>query len=262
MKNCIITQAKDQSTRFKDWILYHKEEGFDTIIYFDDYSEDNSVEIIKDISDKYDVNIIINYSDNIGNKKTKQEMSNSNSYGGDTSINNRLIRSYNSGLEIVKSINPDAVCAIIDVDEFLVSNSDKKVTEVISNLMSINNTKHLYINSFDISDEFNTMDNWYSTNENTKYRWDYEYRQNTIYNTRGKSVCIASEIVDIPQGPNYIHVLKDFDSQYFNKMNVSDYDLLRMHHYRKPCMDRSFKFIEDRTILDKMIKIKNKYEGI
>lgn len=116
MKNCIITQTKDQSNRFKDWILYHKEEGFDTIIYFDDYSEDNSVEVIKDISDEYDVNII--------------------------------------------------------------------------------------------------------------------------------------------------HVLKDFDSQYFNKMNVSDYDLLRMHHYRKPCMDRSFKFIEDRTILDKMIKIRNKYEGI
>lgn len=260
MKNCIITQAKDQSNRLKDWILYHKEEGFDTIIYFDDYSEDNSVEVIKNISKKYDIDIIVNYSDNIGNRKTKQEMTNSNSYGGDTSIHNRLIRSYNSGLKIARELNPDSICAIIDVDEFLVSNTNKKVTDIISDIMYERNARHLYINSFDISDDFDPDSNWYSTNENTKFRWDYEYRQNTMYNTRGKSVCVASEIMEIPQGPNYIHVLRDFDSEYFDKMNVGDYDLLRMHHYRKPCMDKNFKFVEDRTILDKMIKIREKYE--
>jgi hypothetical protein len=126
MKNCIITQAKDQSNRLKDWILYHKEEGFDTIIYFDDYSEDNSVEFIKNISNEYDINIIVNYSDNIGNRKNQQEMANSNSYGGDISIHNRLIRSYNSGLKIARELDSESICAIIDVDEFLVSNSDKK----------------------------------------------------------------------------------------------------------------------------------------
>ena len=257
--NCIITQAKDQSTRLKDWILYHYEEGFDTFIYFDDYSEDNSIDVINNISKKYNINIIVNYSDGIGNKKSSYDMKNSNTYGGDQSIHNRLIRSYNSGLKIARSIDPTSICAIIDVDEFLVSNQLKSI-DTIKTLMSDRNTNHLYINSFDIDDNFDPNQDWYSTNDNTKFRWDYEYRNNTVYMTRGKSVCIANAIDEIPQGPNYIHVLRDFDDQYFNKMNVSNYDFLRMHHYRKPCMDRNFKFVEDRTILDKMIKIKQKYE--
>lgn len=200
MKNCIITQAKDQSFRLKDWILYHKEEGFDTIIYFDDYSEDNSVEVMKNISSKYNINIIINYSDNIGNRKTKQEMTNSNSYGGDISINNRLIRSYNTGLKIARGLNTDSICAIIDVDEFLVSNCDKKVVDVISDMMIEKKTLNIFILTLLI------------------------------------------------------------DSAYFDKMNVDNYDPLRIHHYRNPCMDKSFKFVEDRKLLDKMIKIKEKYE--
>jgi hypothetical protein len=126
--------------------------------------------------------------------------------------------------------------------------------------MNDKNVKHLYINSFDISDDFDTDNSWYSTNENTKFRWDYEYRKNTIYKTRGKSVCVASEVIEISQGPNYIHVLRDLDSEYFDKVNVEDYDFLRMHHYRKPCMDKNFKFVEDRTLLNKMIKIREKYE--
>lgn len=259
MKNCIITQAKDQSSRFKDWLLYHYEEGFDTLIYFDDYSEDGSIEILNNISKEYGIQVLINYSDNIGNRKSRAEMSNSNSYGGDISIHNRLIRSYSAGLNIARKLNPDAICAIIDVDEFLVSNSDKKVVDVIQEIMENQETKHLYIHSFDISDEFNPEENWYTTNENTKFRWDYDYRKNTIYQNRGKSVCISSEIGEIPQGPNYVHVLRDFDDNYFKKMNVVDYELLRMHHYRKPCMDKNFKFVEDRTLLNKMIKIKNKY---
>jgi hypothetical protein len=258
--NCIITQAKDQSFRLKDWILYHYEEGFDTFIYFDDYSEDNSISVINDISKKYDINIIVNYSDGIGNKKSITEMMDSNSYGGDTSINYRLIRSYNSGLKIAREIDPNSICAIIDVDEFLVSNYHKSL-DAIKILMNERMVGQLYINSFDINDDFDVSMAWYSTNENTKFRWDYDFRKNTYFKTRGKSVCISSYINEIPQEPGYVHVLKKFDEKYFfDNIDVNDYDFLRMHHYRKPCMDRSFKFVEDRTILDKMIKIKEKYD--
>lgn len=259
--NCIITQAKDQSKRLKDWILYHYEEGFDTFIYFDDYSEDNSIEVINNISKKYNINIIVNYSDGIGNRMSRIDMMNSNSYGFDQSINNRLIRSYNSGLKIARSIDPSSICAIIDVDEFLVS-SHLKVIDAVKILMKYKNINHIHINSFDVDDNFDLNQDWYTINENTKFRWDYEYRKKTIYNARGKSVCVASEIVEIPQGPGYVHVLKDFHySKYFYKINVDDYDSLRIHHYRKPCLDKNFKFVEDRTLLNKMIKIKEKYES-
>ncbi len=261
MNSCIITQAKDQSTRLKDWVLYHYEEGFDTFIYYDDHSEDDSIEVMRKISQDYGINIIINYSDNMGNKKSSAEMKDSNSYGGDTSIHNRLIRSYNSGLNLARSQNPNAICAIIDVDEFLVSNNGTSL-DAIKALMKSREMNHLYINSFDIDDNFNTDKEWYTTQDSTKFRWDYEYRANTMYRTRGKSVCLASDVIEIPQGPNYIHVLRDISDEYFTKFNVEDYDYLRMHHYRKPCMDKNFKFVEDSTLLNKMIKIREKYEKI
>jgi hypothetical protein len=259
MKNCIITQAKDQSNRLKDWIIYHKEQGFDLFIYFDDFSEDDSIENLKEISLKHNINIIINNTDGLGSTKTKVEMSNSNSYLADTSINNRIIRSYNKGLEISRNINPDMVCAIIDVDEFLVTNRVERVADVIKDTMLEKKTKHLYIHSFDVSDDFEIND-WYSTNEITRFRWDYDYRNDTVYKYRGKSICVSSEIEKIPEGPNYVHSLRDCDVEYINKINVTDFDTLRIHHYRKPCMDKSFKFIEDRTLLDKMKKIKEKYD--
>jgi len=50
MKNCIITQAKDQANRLTDLLLYHYDQGFDTFLYFDDYSEDNSIEILNSLN--------------------------------------------------------------------------------------------------------------------------------------------------------------------------------------------------------------------
>jgi hypothetical protein len=252
--NCIITQSKDQSKRLKDWILYHYEEGFDTFIYFDDYSEDNSVEILKEISLTYGIRIIIGYSDGFGNRKSITEMQSSESYGGDVSINYRIIRSYNRGLDIARNIDPNAICAIIDVDEFIVS-SKNRVADSISYLLEGQESKHLYLHSFDVSDDF-AVEEWYTTNPNTSFRWDYESRKDSIYRGRGKSVCAVSEIQSIPQGPNYVHILKDSDQIKY----VDDYDFLRIHHFRKPNMDKNIKMSEDKTLFNKMILVKEKYQ--
>jgi hypothetical protein len=259
MKNCIITQAKDQGKRLKDWILYYYEQGFDTFIYFDDYSTDNSIDILNKIRKDYNINLIINYTDGIGNKKSSDDMKNSNSYGGDQSVHNRLIRSYNKGLEIVRNINPNANCAIIDVDEFIVSNLDETIVDIIDNM--IQEHGHLYIQSFDTSDNFELKD-WYTTDINTSIRWDYDSRKYTIYKTRGKSVCKANYVSEIIQGPNYIHVLKDLSLDELNKVFIDDYNKIRIHHLRKPIMDSNIKMVEDNTLLDKMIKIKEKYDKI
>jgi hypothetical protein len=257
MNNIIITQSKDQGWRLKDWILYHHSEEFDTFIYFDDYSEDNSIYILNDIKEKYNINIIIDYSDGVGNKKDSILMKDSNSYGGDQSIHNRLIRSYNRGLRMVRDCNPYANCAIIDVDEFIVTNNDIKVTETIENM--IDAYKHIYIQSFDTSDDFE-IDEWYSTNENLSFRWDYNSRKDSIYKTRGKSICKANYIDDIIQGPNYIHVLKDLTTEELNNIFISDYDKIRIHHLRKPIMDNNIKMVKDDTLVKKKLKVKEKYE--
>lgn len=266
MKNCIITQAKDQSYRLKDWVLYHYEEGFDTFIYFDDYSEDDSVQVLKKLSEKYKINIIINYSDKIGNTINSKQMKNSNSYAGNSSVNYRLIRSYNTGLKIARSINTDAICSITDVDEFLVSNVGK-VTDVIKDLIS--DRKQLYIHSFDVDDRYNLSD-WYTTNTITARRWDYESRKQTIFRNRGKSICVASYVENIPQDSNYVHVLKEeyngisdkYSQKEFDKINILDIDTLRIHHFRQPMHGVNIQMVVDTTLVDKMLLVRDKYEKL
>lgn len=256
--NCIITQAKDQGKRLKDWILYHYEEGFDTFIFFDDYSEDDTIEILKKISDKYNINIIINNSDGFGNKKSLYEMTNSNNYGGDISINYRIIRSYNLGLQIARDLDKNSICAILDVDEFLVSN-EGKVINVVKNLLD-NKFKHIYVNSFDVYDGF-IVDDWYTTQECTKYRWDFISRNNSIFKNRGKSICLSSSIIEIPQGPNCVHTLKEnINEEYFKNIDIEDFNKLRIHHFRNPMLDKTILLEEDVTLINKMRIIKEKYE--
>jgi hypothetical protein len=264
MNNVIITQAKDQSKRLKDWVLYHKEEGFDTIFYFDDFSEDDSIEVMQKLSEKYDINIIINKTDGHGSTRNSTEMKSSDSYAGDLSVNYRIIRSFNIGLNLVKEVNPDALCAFIDVDEFLVSNTEK-ISDVVKDLIS--NREQLYVHSFDIDDRFN-LDDWYTTDKISSYRWDYDSRKNTIYKERGKSLCYANTLSEIEQGPNYVHVLKPkFNSisplyvpGLINNISIEDYNTLRIHHFRKPAQNVEIEFSEDRTLLDKMLKLKEKYD--
>lgn len=264
MNNVIITQAKDQSERLKDWVLYHKEEGFDTIFYFDDFSEDNSIEVMEELSKKYDINIIINKTDGHGSTRNLNQMKSSDSYAGDLSVNYRIIRSFNTGLNLVKEVNPDALCAFIDVDEFLVSNVGK-VSDIISELISTR--EQLYVHSFDIDDRFSLTD-WYTTDELTSYRWDYVSRKSTDYKERGKSLCYANSLSEINQGPNYVHVLKPkFNSiselyvpGLINNISIEDYDKLRIHHFRKPAQNVKIEFVEDRTLLEKMLKLKERYD--
>lgn len=262
VQNCIITQSKDQSKRLKDWILYHFEQGFDTFVYFDDFSEDNSISILEDLKNKYDLNIIIGYSDGIGNKKTIEEMQNSNSYGGDTSINYRIIRSYNKGLDIIRELNPDAVCVFIDVDEFLVSDSNKKVTDVINEHLRDNKSDLIYIHSFDIEDNYE-LEDWYTTSDSSCLRWDYQSRANTIFKNRGKSACIANSIQEILQLPNFVHQLRNYKDDESKIINYSDYANLRIHHFRKPNLSNSeIHYVQDYSLINKSKKVRDKYEKI
>lgn len=143
IEHCIVFQSKNQEKRLLPWILYHKYQGFDKFIYFDDFSEDNSIEVAKDISKKYDIDLQVFETDNQGDKCNYEQTQNSNSYGGNSSINFRIVRSYNSGIKLIKKwkLNPKTFIAFLDVDEFIVSNSDEK----IKNILNDSEHNHLYI---------------------------------------------------------------------------------------------------------------------
>jgi len=153
-KNCIITQQKDQSFRLRDWILYHYNEGFDTFIIFDDKSEDNSVYVLQKLAQTYNININIQITDDEGPIHNQANTKNSNTYHFDGDFHRRIVRSFNRGLNIVKKHNPDAICSFTDVDEFLVTDERTNVVDVIKSQFKLLNTSHIYINSFDVNDDF------------------------------------------------------------------------------------------------------------
>jgi hypothetical protein len=257
---CIVTQSKDQSVRLKDWILYHFDQGFDTFVFFDDFSEDDSVSTLKKLKNDYGINIIIKYSDGIGNRKSKEDMSNSETYGGDVSINYRILRSYNVGLNLLKKLNPDSICAFIDVDEFLVSNNSEKVSETISRIMSERNIDLVYIHSFDIKNVY-PLKEWYISDESTSLRWDFNSRLSSDYKNRGKSVCIVKSLQEIKQMPNYVHQLREIQEFEAERISVDDYKLLRIHHFRNPnLIGEAIQYTNDFTLIEKAKSIKNKYQ--
>jgi len=261
MNNVIITQLKNQSERILDWVLYHNNEGFDTFIIYDDFSQDSTVEQINNIKNNYNINILLYYTDNIGGQYGINDCKNSNSYASDQTFHHRLFRSYISANDYVKSINPDAICAVIDVDEFLVSNSDKKIIEIISELLTSKNVDQLVINSFDINANYDLKD-WYTASDSTKNRWDFENTLKTEFRNRYKSVIISKNF-NTCGSP---HILRWVDDPIINGKNliddfrIWDFEILRIHHFRKPNLHSNINFTEDFTLINKMKLIKERFK--
>lgn len=260
MNNVIITQLKDQSNRMLDWILYHHNEGFDHFLIFDDFSQDGSVEKIQKISQDYNIQITIARTDGVGNVYDTKYLNNSDSYGGDKSVNDRIKRSYTKGNAFIKQLNPNAVTVFLDVDEFIVTDEDKKCTEVISDILNERGVEQLVINSFDIKDDYEVGD-WYTTSNGTKLRWDYESTDNSEFALRYKSLIISKYLDDV----SHVHYLRPletnkelFEDGHIYKFRVTDYSRLRLHHFRKPNLRSKIEFVEDLTLIEKMKKIKDK----
>ena len=258
MKNnhCIIVQSKNQEERLLPWFLYHKNQGFSKFLYFDDFSEDNSVKTALEIRDLYDIDIEVHETDGKGTMHSYENSRDSNSYGT-SSLCDRIIRSYNSGLEILRNQMDDAYVAFIDTDEYLVTSiPDKTVVDVINDF----NNEHLYIHSFDVKDGFSNGD--FPYNDESSYRWDFEDRKkNKVYWQRGKSIGGLNLVDKMKELPNVVHTITSPPERgptgtYYDALNIENYDVLRIHHFRKPNQDPNIKITFDNTLTKKCLKSK------
>ena len=254
MKYVIVTQLKNQENRVYDWLKYHTKEGFDSFVLFDDFSEDNTItEIIRFQDDYKNIYISLNKTDGIGSSHTIENCSNSKHYELDMQLHERILRSVNSGLEIVKSINKDAICVVIDVDEFLLTDEDKKVTEVIDSIYkeSDKNVYQICVFNFDIQDDY-TLEKGFLIKNKFK-RWSYEgMENNSHYRYRHKGMVIAGQLPSI----RFIHYLRGPDivpSTDIHNVDFRNYSRLRMIHFRKPNQNTDIQFVED-PILEKKLK--------
>lgn len=256
MNFCITNQFRNESHRLEEWVLYHLHQGFDSFILFDDFSEDDSVEKLNTLKSKYGINIIVEKTDGKGAKF--KNSSETNSYNGNGQVASRVARSATKGIEIARNINPDCVIFIGEVDEFLHTPLDIKISDLILNLQNEHSEKHLYIQSYDVCDEFN-FDSWITCQEVTANRWSHEFRKNTIFHDRGKSITTPKTTNKVAEEGGHIHYLTTGDYRSFPESKRIDPNILRIHHFRKPSYLRTWNKTDD-SLLVKSRKIKTFYQ--
>lgn len=246
MKHYIITQARNESARLQNWVAYYKSQGLDGVIFFDDSSTDNTVELLNSYAFSYNFDIRVYSTDKIGDI---YNTGNSNAYGG-KSLVDRIVRSFTSGVKEALSLNSEVCCYFIDVDEFIVSNSHTKISKIFEEEFFKRNTSRLYIHSFDTQDNF-VKNTWYTLQEPACFRWDYTSRNRTVFKDRGKSVMLASKIIlPIPQINNAVHDL-GIPIKLYTEEDYRDFDTLRIHHLRIPTLvdaQAKIDFVRDETL--------------
>lgn len=246
MKHVMITQLKNQEERIFDWLLYHYKEGIDTFLIFDDYSEDDTIKEIESFKEKYQVELQLYMTDEKGRNYTIEQSKNSEIYGSDKGLNDRILRSYTKGNDIVKQINPNAFCYFLDVDEFLVSDENYKICEVVESLFE-SEYNQLFIYNFDVSHNYNLEKGCVHKNENY-FRWDYDdVNSHKVWKTRCKCVLISKYC----EKANFVHGIIPDTSK---TLQVRDYKKLRMLHFRIPNLPNSqtIKFVLDNSVKNKM----------
>lgn len=252
MKHYIVTQARNESVRLQNWIAYYKSQGLDGVLFFDDSSTDNTVELLNTYAFNYNFDIRVCPTDKIGEV---YNTGNSNTYGGRSSVTDRIIRSFNYGVKTALGFNSEVCCYFVDVDEFVVSNSTTKITKIVENELVKRNTSRLYVHSFDTQDNF-TKDTWYSLQDPSCFRWNYESRSKTVFKDRGKSIMLASKItLPIPQINNAPHDLGT-PIKLYTEEDCRDFDTLRIHHLRIPTLvdgQTKIDFVKDETLKHKTI---------
>ena len=239
--NAIITQIKNEENKIYDWLVYHINEGFDTIVLIDDHSTDKTIDIVNEVREQYNVNIIVEESVFLYFPELKSEFGN---------FLDRQVRSINRGLQIVKEIDNEGTATFIDPDEFMVTNEIKPVVQVIREMMNEENCNEILFHNFDVKSGYD-YGRGFTKDETTKYRWSYEGLENNgHWNSRRKGTILVKYANDI----TFVHVPNQNEQaiMYWNENN----ERLRMHHYRTPNLTEDITdWSVDYSIIDKMKKI-------
>lgn len=245
----IVTQLRNESQRIPEWIKYHAKIGIDNFIIFDDYSDDQSIEILNQLSNNYNIKTFQTV------RSGRYIQSKDPNIYGISDLHYRIKISYNDGFNYVKDnfTHENHWCFFIEVDEFL----DPKV-KIYDYLKTIpENIHRLHIPSYDFEDNIDLNKN---VLPQSKYRWSDETKNNSIFFARCKS---AYKVFD--RKPNilcihhldYSPCIKTFGKEITDKNGNlpsvpecqciirNDEDALKINHYRIPANLNKFDIFDD-----------------
>lgn len=248
MKHILITQARNESIRLKNWVAYHASQGIDALVFFDDYSTDDTKSNLVQICQQYNVDLHYNITDGFGDIF---ETGNSESYGHSQSCNHRIIRSLSYGLYHAQQTYTNAICYCLDVDEYMVSNSDNTIADIVEKLFADKGVYRIYCHSFDVFPSY-SLTEWITNQPQSCYRWSFESRNKSIFRSRGKSITLPQHTpLPLPLASNVVH---DLGLVVHHLENYKQFDMLRIHHFRNPpLVDNNYniEFCEDYTLINK-----------
>ena len=190
----IVTQVKNEEFRIEEWVNFHLNIGFDKIIFYVDYPNDKTLDIIQSLSSK-NSNIIwfyTNHSYTYNNYKT------ANDYGGNDALIDGIKQSFNNGLEYIKqnyNITKNDWVAFIDVDEYIVQTGKYSLDEFLYKIDPV--ADRIYFTSYDMKCPLNLNE---SVIEQSLYRWSDITRNtgnNGLFSSRGKSMSKVSNLFQI-----------------------------------------------------------------
>lgn len=251
MNYVIVCQVKNVGNRIFDWIKYHAFIGFDTFIIFDDHSEDDTESEIYKASKIFNkLKIILSKTIIEPNSKiySLEQCANSNLYANDNALDKRIQSSYTKGNNMVKNINPEAVCAFIDTDEFIFIKDNN--IENVKTIFEKNNCVQILMFNFDIKDDYTLEKNFLFKNK--FQRWSFNgVNEHPVWSTRCKPI-FKSKSLDFC---HWVHVLNVDGKTH----DCRDYDILRMHHFRKPNLQNgdTIEFVDDEQLDDTLKLLKD-----
>lgn len=248
MTRAITTQFRNEQNKLADWLSYHKEQGFDTFFLYDDHSDDASPEIIEDWSGRNrNVHVVRHLTRTFANEKRYENCLQTDVYEQDMSLHRRIAESFLEGFQefvaLAKSTGGEGFCALLDVDELLVTDECASVVEIVGQEFARAGSSMLYVPSFDVDTRGLSSDLNVFASKQTCYRWTAKQREefeSGAYAHRGKSIVCAEHAFEsrIPwtvihcggrPGQNAFEEAVPIDSI----MNT-DAVRLRIHHYRIP----------------------------
>ena len=210
----IVTQIRNEEKRLKDWILYHKNIGIDEFIIYLDNCDDQSRNILEELSKSIEIKIF-----NANMFGSYPPTNNASTYSG-YSVVMRIIDSLKRGLYEVRNSNKNDNHWTIftEVDEYIIPQNEKNLKEIVETV----DENRIYIASYDFMCPFDLN---YPVYNQTYLRWSDNTRdtgRDGYFKNRGKSLVrtnfVLSEEVDI----------HDVDySKYWQNNN-----LLKINHYR------------------------------
>lgn len=181
-----------------------------------------------------------------------------------TQVKNQEDRIYQwmnySGNKVAKLLDAQAICAVIDVDEFLYTDMNLKVCEVIGNIFSEQSCHQIRVINFDVKDDYNLSKTFLIDNDFSVWK-ESDLDSNSVLRTRAKCI-IKSEFVN---SITFVHDLLNgqFPANLSDKsIDERNYSKLKMLHFRKPNLSTHGADLIEFVYDDKINKrIKKNYEN-